>query len=123
MRDGQDVAEPILGTFFAASRDVDTDFLRIVGGTTNSPGARFSAYGPDHPTLPSRAHVDGDRVQIRSLDGSLKAFDWDAINNAIGFFGSPGSTKPTVTGTTDADKINSLLSALSGLGLVTDNTI
>lgn len=42
---------------------------------------------------------------------------------AIGFFGSAGTTKPTVSGSKGANAaLTSLMTALSGLGLVTDTT-
>ena len=45
------------------------------------------------------------------------------VGGSVGFYGAGGGTKPTVTGSKGANAaLTSLLSALAGLGLITDST-
>lgn len=59
------------------------------------------------------------RYQIRSYGTTMIQIQ----NNAMGFFGSIGTTKPTVSGSkSNSEAMTSLLTALANLGLITDST-
>lgn len=51
------------------------------------------------------------------VDGAL-----DHDGTTVGFYGTTPISKPSVTGATDSEKITSLITALSNLGLITDST-
>lgn len=57
---------------------------------------------------------------IDTQDGLKRAFSVmvDNVNPGVGFCGNPAITKQTVTGTTDTDKLNSLITILRNFGLL-----
>ena len=68
------------------------------------------------------AQPTADRVHFQDVAGVLRHMTFKN-DGAVGFFGAGGVTRPTITGSRGGNAaLASLLTALSQLGLVTDNT-
>jgi hypothetical protein len=88
---------------------------------------------PNAPTLSVR-HIGTTAIIDTNKLGTGTAVDLDlravnttlirlGVSGALGFFGIAGTTKPTVTGSRGANAaLASLLTALAGLGLLTDSS-
>jgi hypothetical protein len=72
--------------------------------------------------------VPGGRVTFQAYDfdvsvAGLPAWNIGVVDGAVcmGFFGAEPIPHPSVTGTTTQQQVDSLVAALTALGLVTDN--
>ncbi len=66
-----------------------------------------------------RNHPAKARIRIEEQSGLMPAVDF----GKLGFYGASAQPRPTVTGSRSGNvAVASLLSALSSLGLITDNT-
>lgn len=120
---------------------VDKDFYLIGNNPTTSGGVAIAAdsvnqhavmltdstktnfYAFDLPT------GSGGVLRVRCQSGGFSCFDLGTdgsfrhLSTKIGFFGASTATKPAVTGSRGGNAaLASLLTALSGLGLITDST-
>lgn len=67
--------------------------------------------------------TEGTIVCMSSMSAGVPQYNFRATGNQCGFFGSVGTSKPTVSGSKGGNAaLASLISALASLGLITDST-
>lgn len=97
-------------------------------GATVSANHDYSiAIGPGVATSAAHQAVIGDNTTTLVVPGSLRQVGGDTLlggtSNKVGFFGSSGVTRPVVVGSRGGNAVLAqLLTALNGMGLVTDQS-
>jgi len=120
---------------------VDKDYYLSGNHPTNSGGIAIAADATNQHALSltdsTKTNVyafdlptgSGGVLRVRCQSGGASSFDVGTdgslrhLSTKIGFFGATTATKPTVTGSRGGNAaLASLLTALAGLGLITDST-
>ncbi|MBT2714749.1 right-handed parallel beta-helix repeat-containing protein [Bacillus sp. ISL-57] len=104
---------------FGTSSQTDESVISIhrAGITKLKVGEYYDAAG-NYSTLDSynsNGDWSGSLARIKSETGDVAIGN---TSNTLGFFGSYGTTKQTVSGTTDTEKLNSLISILRNMGVL-----
>ena len=86
--------------------------VEIVGGSWIGTGT-----GGDVHIQGGMGTTNGGIVLASAIDNGITVTD-DTVSTQIGFFNTAPVAQPVVTGTTDAQKLASLLTALRSLGLI-----
>lgn len=100
---------------------LSADQLAIRDQTTAQNFVNFKGdAGDPRVTVLQPLHIsDGTNVVLASTTGTKLG---TASTQKLGFWGATPVVRPTVTGTTDTEKLESLLTALAAAGLITDST-
>lgn len=115
------VAGPVSMTGVAGSeiKITSTGDIEITNDATNSFVVNLTGSGLGHGTNDIAMETAGNAIFV----GGVGTFLGGGGESIMGFFGQPGTSQPTISGSRgDNDALASLLTALSGLGLLVDST-
>jgi hypothetical protein len=122
-RDGQDIAVAAVDGAGLQVSVLALGFNVILGSEEGAVSVSSGALGGRFSTANSVESVQHSFSLYSEPTGNLTAFQMGGLAGEVtmAFFGVPLVTRPSITGVTPTDQIDSLVAALVALGLVTDD--